>query len=76
MCFQKQVTQPEEQQQHIIDNNNENHSTTIVSIVDSLKLDSTSLSGNVGTALYVAHELLTPRGINKFSYSQVGFNFS
>ena len=37
---------------------------------DSLQLDSLSLSGAVGTALYVAPELLTPSSKNKFIYTQ------
>jgi translation initiation factor 2-alpha kinase 4 len=37
---------------------------------DSRQLDSTSLSGAVGTALYVAPELLVPTTRNKFVYTQ------
>jgi hypothetical protein len=53
---------------------NESLSSTVlgasVSLIEACQ-DSTSLSGNVGTALYVAPELLTPRGINKYLYTQV-----
>ena len=36
-----------------------------------LQNDSTALSGAVGTALYVAPELLVPQTQNKFYYTQV-----
>ena len=42
----------------------------ILSGNDSRHLDSTSLSGAVGTALYVAPELLVPTTKNKFIYTQ------
>ncbi len=42
----------------------------IMSANDSRHLDSTSLSGAVGTALYVAPELLVPTTKNKFIYTQ------
>ena len=42
----------------------------IMSGNDSRHLDSTSLSGAVGTALYVAPELLAPTTKNKFIYTQ------
>ena len=37
---------------------------------DSRQLDSTSMSGAVGTALYVAPELLVPMSKNKYIYTQ------
>lgn len=42
---------------------------------DSKQLDSVSMSGAVGTALYVAPELITPSNKNRFIYTQVKLSF-
>ena len=50
------------------------HSNALTSLSNP-QLDSVSLSGAVGTALYVAPELLVPFTKNKFFYTQVRLLF-
>ena len=57
--------------QRVLSNSNLTfQSGQMMSANDSRHLDSTSLSGAVGTALYVAPELLVPTTKNKFIYTQ------
>lgn len=59
----------------IVLEDNLNSLLTLSNTNDSHQLDSMSLSGAVGTALYVAPELQTPSTKNKYIYSQVNAYF-
>jgi serine/threonine protein kinase len=54
---------------HVNSNNSINNNSSKL-LLSSNANDSTSLSGAVGTALYVAPELLTPASKNKYNYNQ------
>lgn len=55
---------------HANSNNSINNNNSSKLLLSSNANDSTSLSGAVGTALYVAPELLTPASKNKYNYNQ------
>ena len=53
-----------------------NNNMSLQTCMSNAQNDSISLSGAVGTALYVAPELLVPFTKNKFFYTQVNSSFS